>query len=90
MRGNRAQRCAVAVMAKAPRLGEVKTRLVPPLSAAEAVALSGSFIRDIANNILAASEAAPIDGLRGGVYRAIAAPNPAVAAAPERARRQPL
>ena len=27
--------CAVAVMAKAPRVGDVKTRLVPPLSAAE-------------------------------------------------------
>jgi len=54
--------CAVAIMAKAPRLGEVKTRLVPPLSEADAALLSGSFIRDIAGNILAAAEAAPIDG----------------------------
>jgi uncharacterized protein len=57
-----ADRCAVAVMAKAPRLGEVKTRLVPPLTAEEATALSGAFIRDIADNILAAAVAAPIDG----------------------------
>jgi hypothetical protein len=63
MNGRRhAGRCAVAIMAKAPRLGEVKTRLVPPLSAEEAMSLSGAFIRDIAENILAAAEAAPIDG----------------------------
>ena len=49
-------------MAKAPRPGEVKTRLVPPLSEAHAARLSGCFIRDIAGNILAAAEAAPIEG----------------------------
>jgi len=54
--------CAVAIMAKAPRPGEVKTRLVPPLSEADAAMLSGCFIRDIAGNILAAAEAAPIEG----------------------------
>jgi rSAM/selenodomain-associated transferase 1 len=58
----RPDHCAVAVMAKAPRPGEVKTRLVPPLSEAEAALLSGCFIRDIAGNILAATEAAPIEG----------------------------
>ncbi len=54
--------CAIAIMAKAPRQGEVKTRLVPPLSEADAALLSGSFIRDIAGNILTAARAAPIDG----------------------------
>ena len=49
-------------MAKAPREGEVKTRLVPPLTAAEAMALSIAFIRDTAENILAAAEIAAIDG----------------------------
>jgi rSAM/selenodomain-associated transferase 1 len=49
-------------MAKAPRQGEVKTRLVPPLTAAQAAALSVAFIRDAAGNILAAAEAAPIEG----------------------------
>ena len=42
-------------MAKAPRQGEVKTRLIPPLTAAEAAALSVAFIRDTAENILAAA-----------------------------------
>lgn len=60
--GGRATRCAIAIMAKAPRQGEVKTRLVPPLSPEEATALSGAFIRDIAENILAAAATAPIDG----------------------------
>jgi uncharacterized protein len=34
------------VMVKAPRAGAVKTRLAPPLSAAEAAALAGCFARD--------------------------------------------
>jgi uncharacterized protein len=54
--------CAVAVMAKAPRVGEVKTRLVPPLSPRQAAALSIAFIRDIAGNILAAAENVAIHG----------------------------
>jgi uncharacterized protein len=49
-------------MAKAPRQGEVKTRLVPPLTAAEASALSAAFIRDTAENILAAADSAAIEG----------------------------
>jgi rSAM/selenodomain-associated transferase 1 len=49
-------------MAKAPLVGDVKTRLAPPLSAVEAAALSRCFIRDIADNILAASRSAPIHG----------------------------
>lgn len=54
--------CAVAVMAKAPLVGAVKTRLVPPLSEAEAAELSGCFIRDIADNIVAAGRSTPIRG----------------------------
>lgn len=54
-------RCAVAIMAKAPRLGDVKTRLVPPLTAAEAAALGAAFLRDIAENILAAAATSPIE-----------------------------
>jgi rSAM/selenodomain-associated transferase 1 len=49
-------------MAKAPRQGEVKTRLIPPLTPAEAAALSIAFIRDTAGNILAAAEITAIDG----------------------------
>lgn len=44
-------RCALAVMAKAPRAGKVKTRLQPPLTADEAAALNVRFLRDTAENI---------------------------------------
>lgn len=54
--------CAIAIMAKAPRVGEVKTRLVPPLSPADAAALGSAFIQDIAGNILAAAETVAIHG----------------------------
>lgn len=40
-------------MAKAPLPGEVKTRLVPPLTFAEAAALNICFLRDMATNIAA-------------------------------------
>ncbi|HUA56507.1 MAG TPA: TIGR04282 family arsenosugar biosynthesis glycosyltransferase [Candidatus Sulfotelmatobacter sp.] len=55
-------RCAVAVMAKAPAVGRVKTRLVPPLSLDEAAALGGCFLRDVTANIALAGRSAPIDG----------------------------
>jgi rSAM/selenodomain-associated transferase 1 len=58
----RSQTCAIAIMAKAPRHGAVKTRLIPPLTAEEATAFSIAFIRDTAGNILAAAESAAIDG----------------------------
>jgi uncharacterized protein len=46
-------------MAKAPRPGTVKTRLVPPLSPSSASALSAGFLRDMTENIaLAAREVA--------------------------------
>jgi len=43
-------------MTKAPRAGEVKTRLTPPLTAEEAATLNICFLRDIAEAILAAGE----------------------------------
>jgi uncharacterized protein len=52
----------MAIMAKAPRVGAAKTRLVPPLSAEDAAALSACFIRDAAENIAAAAQHAAIDG----------------------------
>jgi len=54
--------CALAMMAKAPRSGDAKTRLAPPLSAAEAAELSGCFIRDTADNFIAAAQSSPIHG----------------------------
>lgn len=56
------QKCAIAVMAKAPRAGSVKTRLVPPLSVHEAAALGSSFLADVTANIQAAACHAPIQG----------------------------
>jgi uncharacterized protein len=52
---------AFAVMVKAPRSGEVKTRLVPPLRAEEASLLSVCFVKDILANLLAASVSVPAD-----------------------------
>jgi rSAM/selenodomain-associated transferase 1 len=46
-----ANRCALAVMAKAPRPGKVKTRLSPPLTPEQASALNICFIKDTAENI---------------------------------------
>jgi len=54
--------CAVAVMAKAPRPGQVKTRLVPPLTPETAGLLSRSFLRDITENIRLAARTAPLAG----------------------------
>jgi hypothetical protein len=41
-----ASKCALAVMAKAPRPGTVKTRLSPPLTAEQAAALNICFLKD--------------------------------------------
>jgi uncharacterized protein len=49
-------------MAKAPVAGQVKTRLMPPLTAAMAAALSAGFLRDITENIALAGRERPIDG----------------------------
>ena len=39
--------CALVIMTKAPRAGQVKTRLTPPLTREEAAALNICFLRDI-------------------------------------------
>ncbi len=54
--------CAIAVMAKAPRPGFSKTRLVPPLTAEAAAAMSAAFLRDTTENIVQAARDAPIQG----------------------------
>ena len=59
MAGGPQGRIAIAVMAKAPQPGRSKTRLVPPLDAKGAAALSAAFLCDMTNNIaLAAREMA--------------------------------
>lgn len=55
--------CALAVMAKAPRAGKVKTRLQPPLSAEGAAALNVCFLRDTAENIAAVANEGGARGL---------------------------
>jgi rSAM/selenodomain-associated transferase 1 len=46
-----ASKCALAVMAKAPRPGKVKTRLSPPLTSEQAAALNICFLRDTTRSI---------------------------------------
>ena len=55
--------CALAVMAKAPRPGKVKTRLSPPLTPEQASTLNICFIRDTGENIQQAMEASRSAGL---------------------------
>ena len=50
-------------MAKAPVAGEVKTRLVPPLTPQEAAALNICFLRDMAANIDSINETKGTSGL---------------------------
>jgi rSAM/selenodomain-associated transferase 1 len=47
--------CALAVMTKAPRAGQVKTRLVPPLTPEEAARLNRCFLLDTATAIASAA-----------------------------------
>lgn len=55
--------CALAVMAKAPRPGKVKTRLSPPLIPEQASALNICFIRDTTENIQRVTERSQSTGL---------------------------
>ncbi len=43
--------CALAVMAKAPRAGRVKTRLSPPLTLEQTATLNVAFLRDTTENL---------------------------------------
>ena len=47
--------CAIAVMAKASIPGLTKTRLIPPLTPEQAADLNTAFLRDVADNLLAAA-----------------------------------
>jgi hypothetical protein len=55
--------CALAVMAKAPRPGKVKTRLSPPLTPDQAAQLNICFIRDTTENIHQVTEASNSTGI---------------------------
>jgi rSAM/selenodomain-associated transferase 1 len=56
-----AGKCALAVMAKAPRPGMVKTRLSPPLTPDQASALNACFLRDTVASLQKATLAAPAE-----------------------------
>jgi rSAM/selenodomain-associated transferase 1 len=47
----RATQCALVIMAKAPRPGNVKTRLSPPLSIDQAAAVNICFLKDTAESL---------------------------------------
>jgi uncharacterized protein len=51
---------AIAVMAKAPRPGRAKTRLLPLLAAEEAAGLARAFLADVTANLALAARTAPI------------------------------
>jgi uncharacterized protein len=55
--------CALAVMAKAPRPGKVKTRLAPPLTLEQSAAINICFLRDTTENIAAVSESGSAAGV---------------------------
>jgi glycosyltransferase A (GT-A) superfamily protein (DUF2064 family) len=57
-------RVAVAIMAKAPRPGEVKTRLSPPLGAPEGAALYRCFLLDKIAAVRALVRAQPVIAYR--------------------------
>lgn len=59
----RASQCALAVMAKAPRPGKVKTRLSPPLTLDQSAAINICFLRDTTENIAAVCASAPAAGI---------------------------
>lgn len=61
-------RVALAVMAKVPAAGEVKTRLCPPLAPAEAAALARCFLLDRLDQLGAVPDADPLVAFtpRGG------------------------
>ncbi len=59
----KAGQCALAVMAKAPRPGKVKTRLSPPLTLDQSAAINICFLRDTTENIAGVSSSAPAAGI---------------------------
>jgi rSAM/selenodomain-associated transferase 1 len=59
----RAGQCALAVMAKAPRAGTVKTRLAPPLTLDQAAAINICFLRDTTESIAAVAASGNAAGI---------------------------
>ena len=56
-------KCAMAVMAKAPRAGKVKTRLSPPLTLEQSAALNICFLRDTTEDLAGIAACGGSEGL---------------------------
>ncbi len=63
--------CALAVMSKAPKAGQVKTRLTPPLAPEEAAELNTCFLRDTASSLTAVAAEGKARGI--GVFTPLGA-----------------
>jgi uncharacterized protein len=55
------RRCALAIMAKAPGAGRIKTRLASVMNPEEAAELGCCFLRDMTANLALAASAMPVD-----------------------------
>jgi rSAM/selenodomain-associated transferase 1 len=60
---SRSSMCALAVMAKAPRPGKVKTRLCPPLTPEQSAALNICFLKDTTETLAAVAAQGHAAGL---------------------------
>ena len=58
---DRSTRCAIAIMAKAPNAGRIKTRLSPFLTPEEAKDLGCCFLRDMTSNLAVVARELPLD-----------------------------
>jgi rSAM/selenodomain-associated transferase 1 len=56
----RSSYCAMAIMAKAPRAGKVKTRLAPPLTLEQSAALNICFLKDTAEALVEVESASGV------------------------------
>lgn len=63
VRARRSTQCALAVMAKAPRPGKVKTRLAPPLTLDQTAALNICFLRDTTSHIAEVASSGKAEGI---------------------------
>src|SRR3954471_5923334 len=63
--------CALGIMTKAPRAGQVKTRLVPPLTPDEAAEINTCFLRDVSESIREACAESLAVGV--GIYTPVGA-----------------
>ncbi|MGH4003732.1 MAG: TIGR04282 family arsenosugar biosynthesis glycosyltransferase [Pseudonocardiaceae bacterium] len=69
-----APRAALLVLAKAPVPGEVKTRLCPPATPAQAARIAAAALLDTLDAVLAVPQVVPVVALSGDITKAVDAP----------------